>query len=38
MEGELVRDFGGEGETKSLRTFSKSSAINRFGMPLQPIN
>jgi len=31
---ELVRDFGGEDGTKSLRIFSKSSAINGFGMPL----
>jgi len=31
---ELVRDFGGEGGTKSLRIFSKSSAINGFGMSL----
>jgi len=30
----LVRDFGGEGGTKSLRFFSKSSAINEFGIPL----
>jgi len=29
---ELVRDFGGEGGTKSLRIFSKPSAINGFGM------
>jgi len=31
---ELVRDFGGEGGTKSLRIFSKPSAINGFGMLL----
>ena len=31
---ELVRDFGGEGGTKSLRIFSKPSAINGFGMSL----
>jgi len=31
---ELVRDFGGEDETKSLRIFIKPSAINEFGMPL----
>jgi len=34
QEKELVRDFGGEGETKSLRIFSKPLAINRFGMSL----
>ena len=33
-EKELVRDFGGKGGTKSLRIFSKLSAINGFGMPL----
>jgi len=32
---EFVRDFGGEGGTKSLRIFSKPSAINGFCMPLQ---
>ena len=31
---ELVRDFGGEDGTKSLRIFSKPSAINGFGIPL----
>jgi len=31
---ELVRDFGGESGSRSLRIFSKLSAINRFGMPL----
>jgi len=31
---ELVRDFGGEGGTKSLKIFTKPSAINGFGMPL----
>ena len=31
---ELVKDFGRESEIKSLRIFSKPSAINRFGMPL----
>ena len=33
-ETELVRDFGREDGTKSLRIFSKPSAINEFGMPL----
>jgi len=31
---ELAGDFGGEDGTKSLRIFSKPSAINRFGVPL----
>jgi len=31
---ELVRDFGGEDETKSHRIFSKPSAINGFGVAL----
>jgi len=31
---ELVREFGGEDETKSDRIFSKPSAINGFGVPL----
>jgi len=31
---ELVRDFGGKDGIKSLRIFSKPSAINGFGMPL----
>jgi len=31
---ELVRDFGGEDGTKSLRIFSKSSVINGFDMAL----
>jgi len=34
---ELIRDFGGEGGTKSLRIFSKPSAINKFGMSLPTI-
>jgi len=33
-EKELVRDFGGEDETKSLRIFSKPSAINGLSVPL----
>jgi len=32
--GELVREFGMKGGTKSFRIFSKPSAINEFGMPL----
>jgi len=31
---EMVRDFGGEDRIKSFRIFSKSLAINGFGMPL----
>ena len=31
---ELVRDFGGKDETKSLKIFSKPSIINGFGMSL----
>ena len=31
---ELVRDFGGESGSMFLGIFSKSSAINEFGMPL----
>jgi len=31
---EFVGDFGGEDGTKSLRIFSKPSAINGFGVPL----
>ena len=31
---ELVEDFRGEDGTKSLRIFSKPSAINGFGVPL----
>jgi len=31
---ELVIDFGEDDRTKSLRIFSKPSAINEFGMPL----
>jgi len=31
---ELVRDFGKEGRIRSLRIFSKPSAVNGFDMPL----
>jgi len=31
---ELIGDFGGEDGTKSLKIFSKPSAISRFGVPL----
>ena len=31
---ELIGDFGGEDGIKSLRIFSKPSAINGFGVPL----
>jgi len=31
---ELVRYFGGKGEMRSLKVFSKLSAINGFDMPL----
>jgi len=31
---ELVRNFGGEDGTKSLRIFGKPLAINGFGIPL----
>ena len=32
---ELVRDFGGEDRTKSLRIFNKPSAINEFCLTFQ---
>jgi len=32
-ERELVRDFGMEDRIKSLKIFSKLSAINGFGIP-----